>query len=132
MKALIVEDDFVSGKLLKKILEPFGEIEIANSGKKGVAIFIEELCKKKPFDLICLDIMMPQMDGHEVLKLIREEEYRKGIVEGVKIIMTTALGDFQNIKDSYKEQCEDYLIKPINKDKLIRTIKKLGILDDEK
>lgn len=127
MKILIVEDDIVSSKLMKRLLESYGTIDIAYNGKTGIEMFEKALDEKK-YDFITLDIMMPEMTGHQVLKKIREIEEEKGIVDGVKIIMTTALGDFDNVKSAYREQCEAYIIKPIIKENLIKIMKELEII----
>lgn len=129
MKALIVEDDYVSGKLLEKILTEHGKCNIIDNGIDALKEYEKSIeSGRSTYDLICLDIMMPNMTGHEVLKKIRLMEEEKEIKNTVKIIMTTALGDFDNIKQSYREQCEDYLIKPIIKTKVEESLRKLGLL----
>ena len=130
MKTLIVEDDISCCVLLQKILSPYGECVVAMDGKEAMEVFIAEHGKREPFDLICLDIMMPEMDGQEVLKEVRKWEEKHKILglDGVKVIMTTALGDSKNIMESFREQCEAYVVKPLDKNKLLNEIKLLGIL----
>ena len=128
MKILVVEDDFVSGKVMKKMMSSYGEVDIASYGEKGVELFEKALNEKNPYDVVCLDIMMPEMDGYEVLKRIRNLENQRGILEGTKVIITSALGDFNNIKAAYREQCEYYLVKPIEKEKLEEVLIKLGMI----
>ncbi len=130
MKTLVVEDDVSCSVLLQKILSPYGECLVAVDGREGLKLFFGAHEKKEPFELICLDIMMPVMDGQEVLKEIRKWEETKGILglDGVKVIMTTALGDSKNIIQSFREQCEAYIVKPIDKNKLLNEIKLLGLL----
>ena len=65
MKTLIVEDDFTSRLLLQEILKRFGEIHIAVNGKEAVAAVRSAMDAGVPYDLICLDMMMPEMDGRE-------------------------------------------------------------------
>lgn len=130
MKVLIVEDDYVSGKLLEKILGPHGECKIIDNGQEAIEEYKKSIeNKKSKYDLICLDIMMPKLTGHEVLKKIRSIEEDLELINQVKIVMTTALGDFDNIKNSYREQCEDYLIKPITKNKIEEALKKLDLIE---
>lgn len=73
--------------------------------------------------------MMPEMDGQSVLKNIREHEKEKNIwgEDSVKIIMMTALGDKENIREAFAEQCEGYIIKPIKKQVLLTEMKRAGI-----
>lgn len=130
MKILVLEDDYVSSALLKAILSPYGSVDIAENGKEGFEMFKKALEEKENYDLVCLDIMVPNMDGQEVLIEIRHLEEEHGIFgqDTVKIIMTTALSDFDNIKQSFREQCEDYIIKPIDKEDLLEKIKDLGLI----
>lgn len=130
MKTLIVEDDFVSRRLLQAILSPYGLCHVAVNGREAINAFNLAWEEDSRYDLICLDIMMPEMDGHEVLQEIRRLEDEKGVVglDGVKIIMTTALSDPRTIMKAFKDQCEDYLVKPIHKAKLLEKIRKLGLI----
>jgi two-component system, chemotaxis family, chemotaxis protein CheY len=129
MKCLIVEDDFVGRKLMQKYLSDYGECDVAVDGKEAVEAFRQAIEGKSPYDLVCLDIMMPNMNGHEALNAIREIESWHGIsgLDGVKVIMTTALGDSENVLGSFREGCEAYIVKPVRKDALLREIEKLGL-----
>jgi two-component system chemotaxis response regulator CheY len=131
MKILIVEDDFASRTLMNGFLKQFGECHIAVNGKEAIGIFLQALETDNRYDLICLDILMPLMDGQEVLKKIREIELRKGIrgSQSVKIIMTTALSDKKNILGAFNEQCEAYIVKPIKKEKIIEQLSILGLIN---
>ncbi|MBI9078031.1 MAG: response regulator [Desulfatibacillum sp.] len=130
LKILVVEDDFVGRKLLFKHLSAFGEVDLAVDGTEAVKAFYMATLKNEPYHMICLDIMMPEMDGQEVLKSIRETETRHGIRpgQGTKIIMTTALDDTQSIMKAFREQCDGYLVKPIKRESLLQAIEDLGLL----
>jgi two-component system, chemotaxis family, chemotaxis protein CheY len=129
MKCLIVEDDFVGRKLMQKYLSDYGECDVAVDGEEAVDAFRLAMENELPYDLICLDIMMPNMNGHEALNAIRRIENQHGIngLDGVKVIMTTALGDSENVMGSFREGCEAYIVKPVRKDVLLREIEKLGL-----
>jgi len=129
MKILIVEDDFTSRTMLYRLLNKSGKISIAVDGEEAVMEFTKALEEDSPFDLVCLDIMLPKKDGQSVLKEIRKIEENRGIygLEGAKIIMITALDDSKNIIEAFRSQCEGYLSKPFSKEKLFRSIKNLGI-----
>ncbi len=71
MKTLIVDDDFVSRLVLQNVLMAYGEAHIAVNGKEAVEVFTVALRLGSPYDVICLDIMMPEMDGQDVLRSIR-------------------------------------------------------------
>ncbi len=130
MKCLIVEDDFISGKLLETYLSDCADCSAACDGPEAVEAFVDALDFGQPFDLICLDVMMPGMNGHEVLTEVRRIESERGIggLDGVKVIMTTALDDSGNIMGSFREGCEAYVVKPVRKDKLRTEMEKLGLL----
>jgi two-component system, chemotaxis family, chemotaxis protein CheY len=130
MKTLIAEDDFTSRLLLQAILSPYGECHIAVNGREALQAFCLANDAGHPYDLVCLDIMMPELDGHAVLNALRAAEEAKGIPlgDGTKVIMTTALGDKNNVFPAFKEQCDGYLVKPINKTKMIEQCKALGLI----
>lgn len=130
MKSLIVEDDYITSQVMQEILLAFGEADLAEDGFKGLELFTTALVENKKYDVIFLDIMMPELDGQEVLAQVRriEEDYDIYGLDGVKIIMTTALDDFENIKTAFKNQCEGYIVKPIEKDKIVQKISDLGLI----
>ena len=130
MKSLIVDDDFFCRRILQAMLSSYGECHVAIDGKEALFAFEQSLAEEQPYDVICLDIMMPEMSGQEVLKKIREIEAKKNKLgnDSVKIIMTTALDDSENIKEAFRAQCESYLIKPISKAKLLKILTDFGLV----
>jgi two-component system chemotaxis response regulator CheY len=131
MNILVAEDDFSARKVLQKFLSPYGECDFAVDGEEAMYAFKLALRDNNPYDLVCLDIMMPKKDGHQVLKEIRELENERGIygLQGVKIIMITALDDPKNIMDAFKSQCEAYITKPIDKNELQDRMRNLGLIE---
>jgi two-component system, chemotaxis family, chemotaxis protein CheY len=129
MKTLIVEDDFTSRLVLQGLLGRYGECHVAVNGKEAVEACADALITGKPYQLVCLDIMMPEMDGLAALKQIRADEERVGILStsGAKIVMTTALGDLKNIMKAYDGLCDAYLTKPIDGERLHQTLDKLSL-----
>jgi len=133
MKALIVEDDETSRSLLQQLLAVYGEAHVASNGKEAVESFRCAMQEKQPYDLVCLDIMLPDMDGHGVLRIIRAMEKSWGVKEpdSAKVIMTTALADRDNVTKAGQERCDAYIVKPILKEKLVGKLEELGILEEE-
>lgn len=129
MKILIAEDDFVSRKVLHQYLKPYGDAEIAVNGQEVVDAVENALDRGESYDVICLDIMMPKLDGQEALKKIRQLEVDKGIQypNSSRVIMTTALSDGKNIMGDFKSGAEIYLTKPVDKQKLYDELERLGI-----
>lgn len=128
MKTLVVDDDFVSRKMLQQILTFYGECDVAVNGKEAVEAFLYANEQSMPYDLICLDVMMPEMDGHAALKEIRAWEAEHAEVEPVKVMMTTALAEQEHIMKAIEGKCAAYLIKPFDKKILRRKLQAMGLL----
>lgn len=127
---LIVEGDFTSRQFIQHSQGEFGQSHVAVNGKEAVMAVRTALDSDQPYDLICLDTMMPEMDGQEALRLIRAEEQQRGILstDGAKIIMTTALGDMTNVMSAFQGLCDGYLTKPIRKETLLGELHKFGLI----
>jgi two-component system, chemotaxis family, chemotaxis protein CheY len=131
MKILIVEDDFISRRILKEILSDYGNCDVVVDGEEAIQAFQLAHEEQAPYDLICLDIMMPNMDGHEALTRIREYEKGRGIqgASEVKVIMVTALDDPKTVfKAYYRGGATSYIVKPIEKEKLVEELRVLGLI----
>jgi two-component system chemotaxis response regulator CheY len=130
MRILIVEDEFTSRAILLKFLSSYGVCEVAVNGKEALSAVENAITENEPYDLICLDIMMPELDGREVLKTIRDSENKRNIwgQDAVKVIMTSGKSDPKSIIGSFKDGCEAYLYKPIDKQKLINHLSELGLI----
>lgn len=130
MKILIAEDDYVSRKFLYKFLSSYGECDITVDGMEAIEVFLMALDDEEYYDLVCLDIMMPEVDGVKALKTIRllEEEREVPKEKRAKIIMTTALNDTDKIMGSFDSGSEAYAVKPIDIDKFLDVMGKLGLI----
>jgi two-component system chemotaxis response regulator CheY len=130
MRTLIVEDDFTSRLLLQSFLAHYGECHIAVNGTEAVAAFRAAQESGQHYDLICMDIMMPEMDGQTAAQEIRALEEARGALstDGVRIIMTTALDDVKNVIASFKALCDAYLFKPIDTGMLLGLIKEMHLI----
>ncbi len=130
MKVLIVEDDPTSQLLLENIIKPYGECVIATDGQKAIHEFSLAYAKDQVYDLILMDIMMPNMDGKEAVRQMREFESEFGIrpSDEVKIIMITALDDPKNVIESYQGGATAYITKPIKEPVLVSQIKEFGLV----
>lgn len=131
MKTLIVEDDFMSRKLMLAFLTPLGECDIATNGIEAVEAFMLAADAGQHYDLITLDVMMPEMSGQEALKRIRAIEEDRGLASA-KIIMTTALKDADNILEAFSSQCDGYLVKPIEQSRLLALLREQDLLPPER
>ena len=132
LKILIVEDELISRTLLREMLSAYGICHVATNGKEALDVIEKSYDSPEgKFDLVCLDIMMPEMNGHEVLQKVRiiEKDLRLKGQEMTKIFMTTALSDTKNIMEAFtKGRCEAYITKPINRKKLETHLQEFHLL----
>jgi two-component system chemotaxis response regulator CheY len=133
MRTLIVEDDPTSRKILNKVLSSYGRCDTAVDGEQAVEIFRRSLETSKPYDLICMDIMMPGVDGQEALHRIRAIEKKIGIAEadGVKVIMTTALNGTRDVTHAlFKGGASAYFVKPLQINHFLGELKRLQLIPE--
>lgn len=132
LRILIAEDDLASRKFLSRFLSKYGECDMTVDGAEVVEAFMIALDMDMPYDLVCLDIMMPKVDGIKALKAIRDIEKQKGVKEEnkCKIIMTSALNETEVIFDSFEIGSEGYATKPINTAKFIEVLNSLDLISE--
>ncbi len=130
MKVLIVDDDAGSRKLLQLYLSEYGTLVTATSGQEAVEIFERSFDDNERFDLICLDYMMPGMDGVETLDAIRQIERQRGInrSDRARIIMTTVVDQEEDILKAFETGCDSYVIRPDRKERLVEEIRSFGLI----
>lgn len=130
MRILIAEDDLISRKVILKILSQYGDCDVTVDGMEALDAYLLAVKENNPYDLICLDIMMPKIDGVRVLKAIRTIEQQKEIsmMNRAKIIMLTALADKEYVTKSFEIGCEAYATKPIDTAKLVEVLQKLDLI----
>ena len=130
LRILLAEDDFACRLLLQTFLSRYGNCHIAVNGKEAVEAFRISVEKEQPYDMICMDIMMPEMDGREAVRCIRAIEEDHGILStsGVKVIMTTTVEDVKEVILCFQELCDAYLMKPIDLAELVGQMKRYELI----
>ena len=130
MRILIAEDDFASRKVILKFISVYGDCDVTVDGMEAIDAFMMALEEGNPYDLICLDVMMPIMDGYQALKNIRDIEKEHNVPEDkmAKVIMTTALNEEKNVKKAFELGCTVYCAKPIDMEKLKSTLETIGLI----
>ncbi len=130
MKILVVDDDLFNTTVISDILSPLGTCDTAKNGTEAIALFEKAISEGVPYTLICLDIIMPGMDGRQVLKQIRSIEDGMGTAtsDPVKIIMITSAVDVDTILNSYNSRCDVYVTKPVSRDIIMDKIRYLGLI----
>jgi DNA-binding NtrC family response regulator len=122
-KILVVDDDDTIRATMKAILEDEGyEVDLAASGKEGI-----QKAKETSYNIALLDIRLPDMEGVELLKLMKPAEPR------TRKIMVTGYPSTQNAIEALNKNADAYLIKPVDIEKLLSTIKEqLKLQEEEK
>ena len=130
MKVLIAEDDFTSRREMNRLLSKYGECDISVDGREAITAFNLALEANDPYDLVCLDILMPELDGYQVLRTIRTMEREKMVPEGKQsmVIMTSELSNDKNVMKAFELGCEAYVGKPIDSEKFEKELRKLGLI----
>lgn len=130
MRILIAEDDVNSRKFLFKFLAQYGECDLVVDGLEAVDAYLLSLKENNPYQLVCLDIMMPKVDGVKVLKAIRDLERQQGLLpeKRSKVIMTTALAEADLVQNAFDIGCEAYAAKPIDTAKFLEVLHKLELI----
>jgi two-component system chemotaxis response regulator CheY len=129
MKILIADDEQTTRIIMEKTLSAYGDCDVVNNGLEAVDAYSESIRSGQRYDLVCLDIMMPIMDGHEVIRQIRKREKDAGLTktDQAKIIMATSLRDAENIMTAMRAKANAYIVKPISVDKILKRLADIGI-----
>lgn len=130
MKSLVVDDDVTCGAIYQLMLSKFGECDIASTGLAAISAFTAALDKEQPYNLMLIDIMMPDISGYDVLQSVRLIEKERGISFpfNTKIILTTALDDEENqkIARALNIESEAYVVKASYPDALVDKLEAFG------
>ncbi|MBC3803196.1 response regulator [Acetobacterium fimetarium] len=130
-RILIAEDDMVSRKFLSKFLSQYGDCDSVVDGLEAIDAYMLGIKEKTPYDLICLDIMMPKIDGVKVLKTIRDLEKQQELSESekAKIIITTVLGESHVVQSAFEFGCNAYANKPLDMKKITEVLKRIDFIE---
>jgi len=130
MRALVVDDESTSRVLLQTFLSQYGDCQAVTSGSEAIAAFRQALEANQRFDLICMDIVMPGINGDEAVLEIRTVEREKGVAqsERARIVMISVLKDPNAIHTAVMLDCDGYLLKPINTGELLAHLGAFGLV----
>lgn len=128
LKILIAEDDMVSRKLIWKVLSTYGNCDLVINGIEAIDAIMLSLQENEPYDLICLDIMMPKVDGIKVLKTLRDLECQNNVENTSKVVMITALSETDVVNDSFGKGADAYATKPLDIEQFLTVLRKLELI----
>jgi two-component system chemotaxis response regulator CheY len=124
---LIVEDDELSRMMLKEVLSGFGNCHLAENGVEAIQLFEKAAIANTPFSLLCVDLLMPQMNGLAFVKKVREMEKTHLAFNGVrtKIFIISASDSIWDKAELILENlCDAYIEKPFNRNSLFGELHK--------
>jgi len=123
-KILVVDDEAINRKLVKEVLIEKAVCVLVEGGLEAVEAFRQSVRENQRFDAILLDVAMPEVDGIETLRRIREIEESMGVPlgQGIPVIMVTAFS--KPFMQSFRQGADDYLLKPIDTDELVKKVEK--------
>ncbi|PCJ17210.1 MAG: response regulator [Candidatus Cloacimonadota bacterium] len=127
MKILIIDDEEFICEILSEFLSEYGEVTTLQEGSKAFDLYKEALDNDDPYNLIYLDVMMPDISGLEVLKLIQNNESSLDEKDKTKIIMITSSYDPDNFFEAYRGGCQVFLTKPLRQNIIQEKLSQLGI-----
>lgn len=131
LRCLIVDDSKYQRYIIELCLNDYCSCDQAADGGEAVTSFKEALAGNRPYDLVVLDILMPDVDGHEALRRIRNLESEHGRAEKAKVVMLSSLDDPQNMMQAQIEEGADaYLTKPFEDETLVETLRNLDLLNN--
>lgn len=130
MKIMIVDDDIVSRKVLSRIMKEVGMCHEFDNGDVALYAFESAIMQKQSYNLVMLDINMPDMDGFEVMNRIHEIEKMKRIKpeKRVKVIMVTGRSERSSVMQAVEAHCDDYVVKPFSKS-ILKRLRRSNLID---
>jgi two-component system chemotaxis response regulator CheY len=125
MRVLTIEDDPTAQMVLKNILCKFADVTESANGEEGLQTFCAALKDGNGFDLVCLDIGLPDVQGNDLLRMLRKTEAENPAKPSVVLVMT-ASHEIQIVQKMITLGADGYFVKPVNRVKLVVRLRELG------
>lgn len=129
MKSLVIDDQVTARMLLKCLLEDLGPVAEGTSATSGISTYRAALRSDKPFDLVCVDLGLPDRNGLEVVREIRAAEAAQGMMpgDGAKVLVITASDDPLHEDAARGQRVDAFLKKPLSYDVLKDALQRAGV-----
>jgi len=126
VRFLIIEDDFVSITKLKTILSKYAQCDVATNAGQAFRMITDLLDGGDNYDLLLVDINLPDMNGLELVKAVSHKETQTTCPKAKKVVVT-AEGNLLNVKKAAEYKCDSFLVKPTRKELLLQKLAAVGI-----
>lgn len=129
LRALIVEDDFITRHLEVNMIREYARCEVAVSAPEALEAFKRALEEDDRYGLVILDMMLPEGSGSDVLSGLRSMETDAGIggLDRSKVVIVSNVKDMETVRGTFRDQADAYLVKPVDREEVRKILKKLGI-----
>lgn len=112
---LIIDDDALCRRMLQTHLSRYGRCEMAENGKDGFNLYQEALATSNPYELICVDLIMQDTNGHRLIREIRDYENDQPTFSHTTIFAVISVDSAYDKSELLrKEVCESYIVKPFD------------------
>ena len=127
LRIMICDDEPIIRRQLAAYLAGYGDADEAGDGTEAIDLARRAIENMNTYDLICLDIRMPYVDGQQALDQIRKLEQQHHISDPSRILMISSLSDPGNVQQAFEKECEGFIIKPFKKRDVIKQLENLGL-----
>lgn len=131
MRILVVDDDFLTRSQLKALLSRYGDCDAVPNGELAYEMVVAAHKEECPYSLVTMDIGMPDVDGREVVELIRRWEFEHEIPRKGKetvILMVSCKTSGEEVFSSFRKGCEGFITKPATPEKIEEALIEHGLL----
>lgn len=112
------------------MIQPYSKSDFAHTGAAAIEKYTKAFTKGHPYDLICLDLLIPEMDGFEVLRSVRhfENEFNLDNTNRTKIVVISTFNDRKTVSKARKAGCDGYIAKPFRQEKVLKVLAGLKLI----
>lgn len=123
---LVIDDQMTTRMLLRCMLETYGEVVEAKAGKEGVALFGAALADGAPFQMVCVDLGLPDIDGNQVLEQLRAVEVQQQVRAPATIVVVSGNDTEEARGDALERSADAYLTKPVSYESMFALLARIG------
>ncbi len=127
MRSLVIDDEFMAGMKLAELLKPHGSCRTAVTANQALTLFRSALRAGEPYELVTIDIQLPDMNGLDLLRALQQAEAESRHPPARKL-MVSANGTRDNVRSAACRGCDGFLIKPVQRDALLARLVALGLV----